>query len=165
MASVPGLAATSLLVLGLGTLGQASTPDPVPATGAFLGAAETTYPAWFKDSFLELADDVAEAADEGRRVIILFHQDGCPACEQWSKEVGEIYPLTDEAKILPLRKFDIYQTLPEDLSFLGRVRFTPYFAVVHDGSKVGEIIGYVSEDFFYYHLGELIEKLKVQRGS
>jgi thioredoxin-related protein len=37
-------------------------------------------PAWFKQSFLDLGDDVAEAAEAGKRVMIFFHQDGCPYC-------------------------------------------------------------------------------------
>jgi len=51
-----------------------------PTKGQFLGAKETTYPAWFKDSFLEFKDDVAEAAAQGKRLAILFHQDNCPYC-------------------------------------------------------------------------------------
>lgn len=50
------------------------------AMGEFLGAMPTEYPEWFKDSFLEFADDIQEAADDGKRLAILFHQDGCPYC-------------------------------------------------------------------------------------
>jgi thioredoxin-related protein len=48
--------------------------------GAYRGAKTTVYPDWFKDSFLEFADDIAEAAENGRRVLIIFHQDNCPYC-------------------------------------------------------------------------------------
>lgn len=48
--------------------------------GRYLGARETVYPAWFKESFLDLREDVAEAASEGRRVMLFFHQNGCPYC-------------------------------------------------------------------------------------
>ena len=48
--------------------------------GTFLGAKPTEYPPWFKESFLEFADDIAEAAEQGKRVMLLFHQDGCPYC-------------------------------------------------------------------------------------
>jgi len=37
-------------------------------------------PYWFKNSFLDLREDVGEAADEGRRVMLYFYQDGCPYC-------------------------------------------------------------------------------------
>lgn len=48
--------------------------------GEFLGAMPTEYPEWFKDSFLEFGEDIQEAADEGKRLAIIFHQDGCPYC-------------------------------------------------------------------------------------
>ena len=54
--------------------------DAEPVTGDLHGRIHTEYPAWFKDSFLEFADDVEEAAAEDRRVVIFFHQDGCPYC-------------------------------------------------------------------------------------
>lgn len=37
-------------------------------------------PPWFKDSFLDLRDDVAEARAEGKRLLLYFYQDGCPYC-------------------------------------------------------------------------------------
>jgi len=37
-------------------------------------------PAWFKSSFLDMREDVAEAADAGKRVMLYFYQDGCPYC-------------------------------------------------------------------------------------
>jgi thioredoxin-related protein len=50
------------------------------ATGEFLGAMDTVYPDWFKVSFMELEEDIAEAAEEGKRLMLVFHQDGCPYC-------------------------------------------------------------------------------------
>jgi thioredoxin-related protein len=62
------------LVLLAGTA-QAETKE-----GKFYGAAETEYPSWFKDSFLDLRDDLAEANKAGRRLVVLFVQNGCPYC-------------------------------------------------------------------------------------
>ena len=39
-------------------------------------------PDWFKASFLDLREDVAEAAAAGKRVMLYFYQDGCPYCEK-----------------------------------------------------------------------------------
>lgn len=39
-------------------------------------------PAWFANSFLDLRDDVAEAAAAGKRVMLYFYQDGCPYCKK-----------------------------------------------------------------------------------
>lgn len=37
---------------------------------------------WFIDSFLELGDDLSSAADEGRGLMVLFEQAGCPYCRE-----------------------------------------------------------------------------------
>ncbi len=39
-------------------------------------------PDWFKVSFLDLYEDIDEAADAGKRVMIYFYQDGCPYCKK-----------------------------------------------------------------------------------
>lgn len=35
---------------------------------------------WYLDGFLELADDVAEAKERGHKIVLYFHQEGCPYC-------------------------------------------------------------------------------------
>ena len=61
-------------------LGSAFEVRAESGHGRFIGAMPTTYPDWFKESFLEFREDIAEAADAGKRVAVLFHQDGCPYC-------------------------------------------------------------------------------------
>jgi len=39
-------------------------------------------PDWFGESFLEFPQDVKEAARDGRRLMLYFWQDGCPACRR-----------------------------------------------------------------------------------
>lgn len=39
-------------------------------------------PPWFSETFLDFREDVADAAKDGRRVMIYFGQDGCPYCRQ-----------------------------------------------------------------------------------
>ena len=39
-------------------------------------------PAWFKTSFLDLREDVSDAARDGRRLMVYFGQDGCPYCRE-----------------------------------------------------------------------------------
>ena len=48
--------------------------------GQFFGAKQTEYPSWFKDSFLNFQEDLDEANAAGKRIMLLFHQDGCPYC-------------------------------------------------------------------------------------
>jgi thioredoxin-related protein len=73
-----------LLLLLLLPLQSALASDV--AMGAYYGARTAEKPDWFKDSFLEFEEDVAEAAAENRRVMLYFHQQGCPYCAQLIEE-------------------------------------------------------------------------------
>jgi thioredoxin-related protein len=44
------------------------------------------HPDWFKPSFLDIREDVAEAAESGKRVALYFYQDGCPYCAKLLRE-------------------------------------------------------------------------------
>ncbi len=37
-------------------------------------------PAWFKESFLDIREDIGEAEAANKRVMLYFYQDGCPYC-------------------------------------------------------------------------------------
>lgn len=54
--------------------------------GVFYGAKVSEKPDWFKESFLDFEEDVAEAAEQGRRVMLYFHQNGCPYCARLVQE-------------------------------------------------------------------------------
>ena len=51
-----------------------------PKQGEYLGAKTSETPHWFKSSFLEFEEDVSEAAEQNKRVMLYFHQEGCPYC-------------------------------------------------------------------------------------
>lgn len=69
-----------IISLPLISVAEESAVEAAHSQGEFIGAKETIYPDWFKASFMELAEDVQEAASEGKRVMLFFHQDGCPYC-------------------------------------------------------------------------------------
>ena len=48
--------------------------------GKFYGAKITEYPEWFKASFLNFQEDIDEAKAAGKRLVVFFHQEGCPYC-------------------------------------------------------------------------------------
>ncbi len=75
----------------------------VENVGEFRGAKDATHPAWFKESFLDLEDDIAEATDNNKRLVIYFWQPGCPYCDQlWSDNFAE-QKIVDEFR----QNFDI----------------------------------------------------------
>lgn len=45
-----------------------------------------TLPDWFKPSFLDFRQDVAEARERGRHVMIFLHLDDCPYCARLLQE-------------------------------------------------------------------------------
>lgn len=56
---------------------------PVTVQAAKVGGVQKSeIPGWFKESFLDLRDDVNEARQKKRRLMIYFHQDGCPYCAE-----------------------------------------------------------------------------------
>jgi len=59
-----------------------NTPaNSTPASqGSYHGAMDTVYPDWFKTSFLELEEDILEAREADKRLMLVFHQPGCPYC-------------------------------------------------------------------------------------
>ena len=79
-----------------------AAPASETEPGRFFGAIQSEKPDWFKESFLEFEEDVAEAAAAGRRVMLYFHQDGCPYCARLVEE-----NFTDpEIKQYIIRNFD-----------------------------------------------------------
>ena len=64
---------------------QAVTASEVEP-GKYFGAIPSEKPDWFKESFLEFEEDVAEAAAAGKRVMLYFHQEGCPYCARLVEE-------------------------------------------------------------------------------
>jgi thioredoxin-related protein len=47
------------------------------------GAARANeIPAWFAETFLDVREDAAEAAKEGKRLMYYFWLEGCPYCEK-----------------------------------------------------------------------------------
>ena len=58
----------------------ASVKPAAVKPGIYYGAKTAEYPAWFKDSFLNLKEDIAEAQKNGKRVMLMFTQDNCPYC-------------------------------------------------------------------------------------
>ncbi|WP_417667143.1 thioredoxin family protein [Roseibium sp.] len=53
---------------------------------------------WFHEGFLELADDLEEAAAEGKDLLILIEQAGCPYCREMHKVNLRIPAIVDHIK-------------------------------------------------------------------
>ena len=59
----------------------------VAAQGAELGDDGLHKTDWMRDTFKDLSEDLAEANDEGKRLLIMFEQRGCVYCTKMHEEV------------------------------------------------------------------------------
>jgi len=67
------------LLLCVSTLAWGATP-PTALDAGMVNPGYEAKPSWFKQSFLDLREDLAEAAAENKQLMLYFYQDGCPYC-------------------------------------------------------------------------------------
>ncbi|MEK9725208.1 MAG: thioredoxin family protein [Rhodospirillaceae bacterium] len=60
---------------------------------------------WFKESFLDLADDLREASESGKRLVVFFEQVGCIYCKKMQTEVLARKSINDYVRA----NFDVVQ--------------------------------------------------------
>jgi|GEM_PF-845589 len=134
-----------------------------PAVAATLDKGDGIHTeSWFKnDSFLVLAEDVAEAAAKGKLLAVIWEQQGCGSCQKLH-DVN----LQDEAVKAYLQKnFEVMsmnmygevevtdfdgEKLPEkDLAFKQQINFTPTTVFFDEtGKEVFRLPGYFSPYFW-----------------
>jgi thioredoxin-related protein len=56
------------------------------------------HPAWFKVSFLDLFEDIQDATDENKRLMVYYYQDGCPYCKKLLQDNFSQREISDRAK-------------------------------------------------------------------
>ena len=93
--------------------------------------------------------------------LLMAEEHGCVWCERWDEEISHIYPKTAEGKAAPLRRFDLHDGTPEDVTLDGPVRFTPTFILVQDGREIDRLEGYPGEDFFWALLAMMLDRAKI----
>jgi len=129
--------------------------------GKFFGGIETEYPTWFKDSFLELPEDLTEATNDGKRLVIFFHQDGCPYCNALVQRNFSQKNIVEKAQknfdIIainmwgdrPVIDFDGQQYTEKTFAEKLRVQFTPTVIFFDEQGKIAlRINGYHSPQRF-----------------
>lgn len=102
---------------------------------------------------------LALAAPLGLRaetVLMMAEEPGCVWCAAWNRDIGPIYDKTGEGAAAPLRRVDITNPIPNDISLARTVNFTPTFVLLIDGSEVSRLEGYPGEDFFWGLLGVML---------
>ncbi len=135
------------------------------AEGKLTGGAMSQHPDWFKESFLDIAEDVSEAAEDDKHVILFMHLNGCPYCFKMTEENFKHSPDTPFIQ----EHFDVIainikgdrevalnedQTLTEkELSDLVRVNYTPTTVFLNQKNQVVlKLNGYRSVEAFRHTL-------------
>ena len=90
--------------------------------------------------------------------LLMVEEHGCYWCERWDDEIAPIYPKTTEGKFSPLRRIDIDDPAPADVTFQNRLHYTPTFVLVEDGEELARIEGYPGEDFFWGLLAQMLRQ-------
>ena len=131
------------------------------ARGKITGGVAHQAPEWFKESFLEIADDVDEASEEGRHVLLFFQLNDCPYCDRMLEESFESEPLTS----LIQAKFDTIainvrgdrdiafneeiSVTEKELSEILKVRATPAIMFLNgDNKPIVRVNGYRAPERF-----------------
>ena len=111
-----------------------------------------------------LATMMLGAASSQAAEMVLVEEIGCPWCAKWHREIGPIYPKTEEGKIAPLRTIDISERNPDTFDYARRVVFTPTFVLVDDGRELGRLEGYAGDEFFWVMLAKLLKDNNLMTG-
>ncbi len=127
--------------------------------GKVTGGINFEIPDWFKTSFLEIAEDIEEAKDENKHVMLFMHLNGCPYC---NKMVNENFA-EDALKPYLVKNFDSIainiqgdreiefndevSTTERNLAQLLKVQYTPTILFLNgDNKTVLRLNGYRSPE-------------------
>jgi len=166
---------TLMLVLGLFVASGLSTAaEEAKLSPGTVNSLSHEPPPWFKESFLDLREDVAEARQAGRRVMLYFYQDGCPYCTKMLQDNFGQKAIADKTR----KHFDVIaihifgdrevtdmaaQVAPEKAFARAlRVQFTPTLLMLDEQGNVAlRLNGYIPPAKFDVALdfaGQRLEK-------
>ena len=93
-------------------LALAATLMAFGAEAAELGDDGLHKTPWMRDTFKDLREDLAEANDEGKRLLLMFEQRGCIYCTKMHKEV---YPDPEVTAMIEDNYFVVQLNLHGDI--------------------------------------------------
>ena len=132
-------------------------------------------PQWFKNSFLDIREDVEEATSEGKRVLLYFYQDGCPYCaklvtdnfgqidiaEKTKKHFDTIaLNMWGDREVVDFAGMDVTE---KEFAKALKVQFTPTLLMLNEsGDVVIRINGYFAPNKFSAVLDYVGKKMESQ---
>ena len=91
--------------------------------------------------------------------LIMVEEAGCVYCKKFNDEIAPAYPNTAEGKLAPLRRVDLADGWPTDLSMIEPDTLTPTFILIDNDQEIARLYGYQGDEFFWFLLGEMLAKL------
>lgn len=101
---------------------------------------------------------VSPLAIANTTVLIVVEREDCIYCKKFDREIAQAYPLTDEGKQAPLIRIQADQW-PKEYAQIQKESLTPTFILVHKNEEVSRLRGYPGDEYFWFLLGEMLEKL------
>lgn len=101
------------------------------------------------------------SAANAEPTLLMAEEPGCIYCARWNAQIAPIYPKTGEGMAAPLRRIDITDPVPDDITLARRINFTPTFVLLVDGKEVSRLEGYPGEDFFWGLLAEMLHRAEI----
>ena len=150
-----------IIIFSSSAYSSAATVEP----GKLVGGIRSTLPDWFKESFLDISEDIEEATDSGKHLLLYMHLTGCPYCY---KMIEESFKNSKNTEVIK-SNFDVVAinirgnnevTLREDLVVTEdqvrdhfRVSFTPTIVFLDEENRlVHKVNGYRTPETFRYIL-------------
>ncbi len=99
--------------------------------------------------------------------LLMIESEDCPYCRKFDREIADIYPKTTEGKRAPLSRHTLGDKLPEkyaDIDITSRT-MTPTFILIENNKEIDRLVGYNSDEFFWFLLSDLFNKLPTQSQS
>lgn len=91
--------------------------------------------------------------------LLMVEEPGCVYCARFNREIGPAYPKTDEGKRAPLRRLQLHEPWPLELKSVRKATVTPTFILVENGKELDRLVGYPGDEYFWFLLAEMLEKL------
>ncbi|MEF2552828.1 transcriptional regulator [Aurantimonas sp. A2-1-M11] len=102
---------------------------------------------------------VAPIASPAAAELLVLERPGCIWCARFDAEIAPAYPRTDAGRKAPLRRVDVTEPWPHDLTDVTPERITPSFVLVENGQEIARLRGYPGEDFFWGLVDDMLKQL------
>lgn len=129
-------------------------------------------PVWFKVSFLDVYDDIADAATKNKRLMLYFYQDGCPYCKKLIEDNFSQRDIADKTQkyfeVVAINMWGTNEVIVGDKEFTEKkfaealkVQYTPTLIFFNEKNKtVYRANGYYSPEKFHTMLDYVGQKME-----